>query len=323
MVNRFVRWLIVVFMLIALTLGLSYPSIVSAEGISPLPLDYTHGGFKTKEDNWVYDGKTPVSYKDSSIEVISEKGSVTHKIKGKNVKHETWVVRIKIKDPSQLRTAVSQDSYKGRGQAKADEMARSKNAVVAINGDFFKYENDVGYVVRQGEFIRDATNNKRGRIFDMLIIDDHGDFHVVYSAVTENIEQYINNNITAKGRTVINTFGLGPVLVADGKAQDITMSEAIKQGCYQWKYPQQRIAIVQTGNLEYAIVEVYGKTDSSAGLTMEQFADFVAQQCPDAIIAYNLDGGGSTNLVMNNRRICKTPGLREITDIIYFASAEE
>ena len=58
------------------------------------------------------------------------------------------------------------------------------------------------------------------------------------------------------------------------------------------------------------------------GLTLEEFANLIAEKVPDAKIAYNFDGGGSTNLIMNNKKICKTPGLREITDIIYFASAE-
>ena len=109
----------------------------------------------------------------------------------------------------------------------------------------------------------------------------------------------------------------------DGQKQDIASSEAAKQGKYQWKYPQQRIALVQTGKLEYAIVEVYGKTDGTAGMTLDEFADFILEQCPDAITAYNFDGGGSTNLVLNGKKIHKTPGLREITDIIYFASAKE
>lgn len=52
---------------------------------------------------------------------------------------------------------------------------------VAMNGDFFKYENDVGYVVRQGEFIRDATDTTRKKkgqpiCFDMLVVDSEGDF---------------------------------------------------------------------------------------------------------------------------------------------------
>ena len=192
-----------------------------------------------------------------------------------------------------------------------------------MNGDFFKYEKDVGYVVRQGELIRDATNNSRGRLFDMLIIDNYGDFYAIPSATTEKIEAFVQETLEPKGRTIMHAFNLGPVLVVNGEAQDMSDTEAARQGSYQWKYPQQRIALVQTGELEYAIVEVFGKTDSSAGITMQEFADFVEEKCPGAILAYNFDGGGSTNLIMKNKRICKTPGLREITDIIYFASAEE
>ena len=38
-------------------------------------------------------------------------------------------------------------------------------------------------------------------------------------------------------------------------------------------------------------------------------------------MAYNLDGGGSTNVVVDGERIHKTPGARKISDILYFASA--
>jgi Exopolysaccharide biosynthesis protein related to N-acetylglucosamine-1-phosphodiester alpha-N-acetylglucosaminidase len=326
MKNNTIRWIVVLLMLAALAFGLSCPSIVEAEGVS-LPLDFTVGGVKTDPEAWVYDGKTPVAYADSTIEVTSEKCAITAKVKGKNVKHEVWVIRIKIQDASQLRTAVSKDTYNGRGQAKGEDIAKSKNAVVAMNGDFFKYENDVGYVVRQGELIRDATDTSRKKkgqpiCFDMLVVDSEGDFYVVPQARTRDIESFIETELTPAGRTVLDTFNLGPALIMNGEVQDISASQAALQGDYQWNYPQQRIALAQTGHLEYVIVEVFGQTDSTAGLTLQEFAELVAEKVPDAVIAYNFDGGGSTNLIMNNKRICKTPGLREITDIIYFASAE-
>ena len=322
-----VHWVIAVLLLIALALGLSCPSIVVAEDAVKLPMDFTKGGVKTEKEKWTYDGKIPVAYSDSTIEVTSEKSSVTAKVKGKSVKHEVWVVRVKIQDPSQLRTAVSKDTYSGNGRAKGEDIAKSKNAVVAMNGDFFKYENDVGYVVRQGEFIRDATDTTRKKkgqpiCFDMLVVDSEGDFHIVPHARTKDIEAFTEETLTPEGRTIMDTFNLGPALVINGEVQDIASSQAAQQGDYQWSYPQQRIALVQTGHLEYAIVEVFGQTDSTAGLTLEEFAELVAEKVPEAIIAYNFDGGGSTNLIMNNKKICKTPGLREITDIIYFASAE-
>ena len=338
-----VRWIVAVLMLLALGFGLSCPSIVEAEG-AKLPLDFTEGGYPARPDGWTFaeDGETPVLYEDPTIQVTMTKGEITLTVKGKKVKHETWVARIRIQDVSQLRTAASNDSYKGGG-SEAEDMAVDKKAIVAMNGDYFKGGNrDAGYLVRQGELIRDYSHNKRKVIFDMLIIDSEGDFHAVPSAVTENIEEYVAENLTPQNRTILDTFNLGPVLIRDGEVQDISESEAARQGEYQWKYPQQRIALVQTGHLEYAIVEVYGRTDSSAGMSLAEFADFVAEQCPNAIMAYNLDGGGSTNLVItrynekyqegskkkNQReivkslRVCKTPGHREIYDIIYFASAD-
>ena len=327
------RWILVAIMIMTLVFTLSCPYIVEAEG-SALPLNYLEGGKPSKDEGWTFEGKLPVSYEDSTISVTFERDEVSHVLsagsyRGSKVKDETWVVRIKIKDPSQLRTAVARDTYT-KSSAEAEDIANSKNAVVAMNGDFFKYENDVGYVVRQGELIRDLTNNSRGRIFDMLIIDSEGDFHVVYSATTEKIDAYVEENLTPQGRTILDTFNIGPVLVLNGEVQDISESEAVHQNTYEWSYPIQRICIVQTGPLEYAIVETGGKGKQKSGFTMQEFAEYVAEKCPDAILAYNLDGGGSASLIARTsaksskgKMLCSNPGHRPIFDILYFASAED
>ena len=77
-------------------------------------------------------------------------------------------------------------------------------------------------------------------------------------------------------------------------------------------------------------MEIYGRGGETTGLTMTEFAEFVAEKFPDAILAYNLDGGNSTCLVAwksakagKCEMICKKGGYREITDILYFASAED
>lgn len=57
------------------------------------------------------------------------------------------------------------------------------------------------------------------------------------------------------------------------------------------------------------------------GMNLQEFADLIAYLFPDCQIAYNLDGGGSTNVVVDGKRIHTTPGHRDISDIIYFASA--
>lgn len=312
-----IRWAAAVLMLFGLIFLLSAPSIAEESGtaVKKLSLDMKVPGKKPKKKGW---NKDETKYKDSTIEMSVKSGSLTPQHKKKEL--STLIVRVKIQDASQLRTAMSEDTYTGRKQVEAVVMAKAKNAVVACNGDFFKYHYDWGYVIRQGVFYRDETGGRKKK-FDMLAIDSEGDFHILHKAETKSIEKFIKS--LPEGVKIVNTFNLGPALIENGKVQDMKKTTVASQDMFQWSTAQQRICIVQTGHLEYAIVEVYGRTDGSMGTTMQEFADYVKKVVPDAITAYNLDGGGSTNLIVNNKRICKTPGYREITDIIYFASAED
>ncbi len=335
------RWILAALMALSLLLTLSAPSVAetadTADTHYTLPMDYKEGGTPPKAEGWVFDDtngrKNPTSYEDSTISVTFKRDEIRHTLisgnhKGKTVTDETWVIRVKIKDVSQLRTAVSSDTYKGRGSAKIENMASSKNAVVAMNGDFFKYEFDVGYVVRQGELIRDASNNRR-HYFDMLLIDSAGDFHIIPDAGTEKIDAYVAEHLTPEEKTILHTFNFGPALVLNGEAQDVSTTGVAAQGLWEWPTPIARTAIVQTGPLEYAIVVVDGHGKQTSGFTMQEFADYIAEQCPDAIVAYNLDGGGSAQLYSRKNSdkkkgevIFEGSGARPLYDILYFASAE-
>ena len=352
-----IRGVITAILLVMLTLLLSSPAIAedaavpAAEeaaalpaGVKPLALDALTYGYPAQENGWtrikakdlgkdfvlkyasktrewsVSDKKDEVSsfaassYADPSITVDVQFLKARPAYKPSNI--PCAIVRIKVADPSQIRTTMSFENYDKREYVKAEAMAKHVNAIAAVNGDFFKYHYDVGYVVRQGEFYRDKLNGER----DLLIIDNLGDFHAVYAATSENTKAYLAD-MEAQGLQAVNTFTLGPVLVVDGEARVIKDTITGKEGEFQFCYPQQRVAIVQLGKLEYAIVEAYGKTDSSAGMTLQEMADFIAYHFPDCIMAYNLDGGGSTNVVVGGERIHKTPGARKISDILYFASA--
>ncbi len=266
--------------------------------VTPLDLDQTVPGNPAKEDGWLSDEE----YQDESIHVTVEHSNVG--------KVKTSIVRVKIADASQIRTAMSKDNYDDKTYVKATAMAKHVNAIAAVNGDFFKYFYKIGYVVRQGVFYRDALNGER----DVLIIDNKGDFHAVRNATSEAMADYLANTFP-QDRTVINTFTLGPVLVENGEVQEITTRE------FQYRYKMQRVCIAQIGELEYAIVECDGKADATSGMTMANFAEYVQSLFPDCILAYNLDGGGSTNVIVNNVRIHKNTDARNISDILYFASA--
>ncbi len=342
MKNNVIRWIITVLMLCVLTFLLVSPA--SAD-VTPLPLDQTVPGNMPLKEGWTYlpdaeasagsmvltyasktrewsvsDKESPLAgrdwerYEDDSISVEVTHFTARPAYKAKAV--PCAAVRVKVADPSQIRTAMSFDDYNKKNRVHAEVMSEHVNAVVAVNGDLFKYHYKVGYVIRQGEFYRDALNGER----DLLLIDNKGDFHTVLAATSKDAAACIAE-MEAQGLKPVNTFTLGPVLVQDGVARDMKETATAKAGEFQWKYPQQRVAVCQLGELEYVIVEAYGKTDSSQGMTLQEFADLIAYLYPDCKTAFNLDGGGSTNVLVNSERIHKTPGRREISDILYFASA--
>ncbi len=351
MTARVIRWVLIGGMIFSLIFLLSSPALGA---VTELPLDQTVPGRPWIEENWIripggealtdervlasgtaqpkvlkYDKDTgtwaptekdaAVSkyawhfYEDPSITVRCEYASLIPAYKAKQI--QSSVTYIRVANASQVRTAMSFDNYKKGGYVEAEDMAKHKNAVAAVNGDFFKYHGKVGYVLRQGEFYRNKLNGKR----DVLYIDQEGNFSAAYAATEKDGDQYMAS--LPEGKTIINTFTLGPVLAENGAARNISETSVAASGEFQWKYAQQRVAVVQTGPLEYAIVEAYGKTDGSMGMTLQEFADYIAYLFPDCVMAYNLDGGGSTRVVLKGEKIEDTPGHRQISDILYFASA--
>lgn len=297
MMNRNVlRWILAIVLLAFIPFFLSSPAVAE---VVPLPLDHTVPGNPAQESGWISEEE----YQDPSIHVTTEHQTVRGL--------PCSIVRIKIEDPSQIRTAMSENSFDKTVYVKATALAKHVNAIAAVNGDFFKYY-DFGYVVRQGVKYREAYSTRHAR--DVLVIDDHGDMYGVGHATEEKMADFMANTLPAD-RTVINTFTLGPILVENGELYPFETDE------FQWRYKMQRVAIVQLGELEYAIVECDGKADASYGMTMGKFAEYIQSLFPDCRIAYNLDGGGSTNVIVGSKRVHKNPNTRSICDILYFASA--
>ena len=307
MAGRVIRWVVVALMLAALALTVSSPAMAEVE---PLPLDFKVPGRPPKPEGYLSENE----YLDSSI----------HAVVTEFQWHEVTccAIDVTVADPSQLRTAVSNDNFRDFTYVKGEAMAKHVNAIAAVNGDFFKYHYKDSYVWRQGEFYYDIKNDpgngyskSESFLRDVLFIDDRGDFWAVKQATNAKLQDFLAREFPAD-RRVINTFTFGPVLVEGGEAQPYTTEE------FEHDMKMQRVAIVQVEGLNYAIVEFNCMTDGSYGLTMAEFAQMIAEKYPTCRMAFNLDGGGSTHVIFNNERIVYTSGIRNISDILYFASAE-
>lgn len=210
---------------------------------------------------------------------------------------------IQVASPTQLRAELNKP-YPSKSTAKASVIAKRVNAVLAINGDYFVYHNQ-GFIVRNGEVLREKFNED----YDTLIIDDKGDFTIIPSTTEEEIRAFTGN--------IVQAFTFGPGLVIDGVK---TTEFPLKANTPNKE--TQRIAIAQMGPLSYLVVTTEGpENPGSTGLTLPEFAqvlyDLGAQN------AYNLDGGSSSSLILNNKKInsLSTGKIRAVGDILYFISA--
>ena len=285
-------------LLLALLLCLSLlPAAAEGTGTqiaaAALPIDLTGGAVPSPEGfigEW--------EYQDPTIHV-----AVTT---GREYNCEYWIADVTIAHPSQLRT-MSAGGFDSNRVARGPAMAQRVNAVLAVDGDYFCYTGK-GYIVRQGVEYLNILDGSR----DVLLVDEDGDFHVALKAEAGSMDG------TVDGKKVINAFYFGPALVVDGQALEGVTGQNMSEN-----EGRQRMCIAQVGPLHYKAICCAGPARGNAGMTLKQFASFVASQGVQT--AYNLDGGDSTMIIFRGEKIndVKNASTRAISDIIYFASAWE
>lgn len=280
-------------------------------------------------------------YKDPSLHVQIFEGNdfcVSRKDKsGKAQEHHTRYIYavVKIANASQIRS-----SFIGKASndqtAKGFRIASANHAVIAINGDYFShpYHKDT-YIVRQGHEYKTSHVNKK---WDLLIIDQNGDFHVIVEPTSKKLDSWIKTNITDGGLKIINTFNFGPVLIDNYENARRDLNKTMNHDYIGSAKLAQRMCICQLDNLTYLIVTSEGPdNEKDAGLTLNEFVQLLREIEGDLDgyrirVAFNLDGGNSATLVFKDPQrngLKKINGLnnknaeRWIKDIIYFASAWE
>ena len=284
----------------------------AAADVKPIPLDMLEHGTPPKAECWIEPNK---EYEDESIHVVLyERRNYKSKTSDGNITIH-WAV-IDIKDPSQLRTSLSYDSFEEKKAATAPEMVAYLNPVVAINDDYAKINNFKGYVVRQGVFCLDNLDEwSEGLKQDVLLIDDRGDFHVVQKASSADMQAF-NAELEGSGRKVVNAFTFGPAMILNGEVQAMPREAST----HELNLATARTVICQLGPLQYAVFAA-NSPKNGYGINVTELANFIIKTFPDCKVAYNLDGGGSSRLFMGQKRINLANGRREIYGMIYFASA--
>lgn len=201
----------------------------------------------------------------------------------KNV--NTYVAAVDLSGTLSLAAGVPNDSaplQKGLRQtvSKQAQAARlnGKNVLAAVNGDFFSYETNVtapqGLVVRDGELLKAYKSGTR--IYFFGILDDG-------TAVIGNEADYKR----LKDR-LVQAVGGGDCLLKNG-AVPYTYGGATAE-------PRTAVGIKADGSVLLVVAD--GRTTASAGMSLADMASYM--KALGAVDVLNLDGGGSSTMVLKN-----------------------
>lgn len=216
-----------------------------------------------------------------------------------------YVADVTLSSAEYLKTAFAQNTYGRNVTQKASAMAEANQAILAINGDNYG-SRETGYVIRNGIVYRDKAGSA-----DSLCIYADGSMAIVRpsdATAQELVEQ-----------GVWQAFSFGPALVENG---EVAVSREQEVGRAMASNPRTAIGLID--NLHYILVVADGRTSESEGLSLYELADFMKQL--GAKTAYNLDGGGSSTMVLHGTVINRptTNGKRlkerEVNDIVYIGA---
>lgn len=239
---------------------------------------------------------TDVSYRDDSLTVtLSE-----HRYQDSTI----HLAEITLTDPTRLQSAFARDAFGRNITERVADTARRYGAVLAINGDYYGSQ-QAGYVLRNGVIYRDEP---RADNQEDLVFWADGSMSVILEGDMSAQE------LLEAGAWQV--FAFGPTLVHGG---EIAVSQHAEVGNAMASNP--RTAIAMIGPTHYLVAVADGRTEESAGLSLHELATFLQSQ--GAQLAYNLDGGGSSTMVFDDRIINfpTTRGWyneRAVSDIVYF-----
>ena len=180
---------------------------------------------------------------------------------------------------------------------KPSILAEMSQAILAINGDFFGFRN-LGLVIRNGELIRDSATREAAVLYENGRLD-------MYFKGEKTGEQMIEDG-------ALHAWSFGPILVKDYEAYDDFAGRS------NLNPPNPRTGIGMVKPNHYKVIVADGRQENSKGLSLTEFAKlFEYYECETA---YNLDGGGTSIMILQNEIISSPSGgsERNCTDIIYF-----
>ena len=179
------------------------------------------------------------------------------------------------------------------------DLDRESNAILAISGDFYSYQQS-GFIMRNAQLYSSAAGYA-----DICVLFSDGRMETYAGG------QYSVDQILADG--AVQVWQFGPILLdAEWLALDYFPRA---QGTVNQPNPRSAIGFYEPGH--YCFVVVDGRQDEySHGLLLPGLSRIFEEL--GCTCAYNLDGGGSAVMTFNHERFSRQSngGGRELGDIL-------
>lgn len=205
-----------------------------------------------------------------------------------------YVADIYVADLKYFRNAFGKKTDVMGGREYADKVADANGAILAINGDHCV--DNPGPVVRNGKSYRSQKTSS-----DILVMGNDGSMEAF------SPDKYDSNKIKTEGAWQVWTFG--PMLLKDG--QPMTKFNSTVTG----KNPRTAVGYFEPGHYCFVVVGGRQKTYSE-GITMTQLSQLMQEL--GCSVAYNMDGGRSSEMIFQGKMLNhQDGGRRTTTEILY------
>ncbi|MGN0779157.1 MAG: phosphodiester glycosidase family protein [Aristaeellaceae bacterium] len=214
-----------------------------------------------------------------------------------------YVVDVQLRSASGFHVA---SPAKGIGRMTA--MLKDTGAVLAVNADNYRSHGS-GVIIRDGVVLRRKSSTRH-----LMSVYPDGSLQVITDRKAET-PSALSARLLEEG--VLHTFEFGPLLVENGQA--VTFPKTFKLITTNPNRREPRTAIGMISPLHYVIVVVDGRRPGySEGISLQTLQSIFVELGVQT--AFNLDGGGSTELWFQGEIINRPSGKGErgLSDCIWF-----
>jgi exopolysaccharide biosynthesis protein len=238
-----------------------------------------------------------------------------------------WYVYIDQKQPN-IKTKVVVSDDRTDNRETVSSFAKDLGACVVVNGGFFRNDlvpsEHVGLLVSDGSIIKPATNSvlsnsdRYHTARAALGFKENGDVDIAWvTTQDQKLYEWLeppnhrpgqpagpHNYQKAKEWKVRDAIGAGPALVVDGNINVTSDEEAFFAESFNQVNPRTAAGVTADGALMVLVVD--GRQSDSRGVTLDELSTLMHDL--GAVDAINLDGGGSSTLVVNNTLVNRPTG---------------